>query len=84
MNPFFGRVLGQDAMDLSEVSDQQREKSIADLALLVEGAMSRWEATGCFSARGQADGYRIAMEALIRGRSPEQVARMEEALGLAA
>lgn len=66
------------------MTDQQREKSITDLGLLVEGAMSRWEATGCFHARGQADGYRIAMEALINGRSAAQVASMEEALGLAA
>ena len=64
--------------------DQQREKSITDLGLLVEGAMSRWEALGCFHARGQADGYRLAMEALIRGRSACQIERMEQALGLAA
>lgn len=64
--------------------DQQREKHITAMSLLVEGAMSRWEASGCFHARGQADSYRISMEALINGRSAAQVARMEEALGLAA
>ena len=66
------------------MTDQQREKHITDLGLLVEGAMGRWEASGCFAARGQADGYRIAMEALINGRSAAQVASMEKALGLAA
>lgn len=64
------------------MTDQQREKSITDLGLLVEGAMTRWEASGCFAARGQADGYRIAMEALIRGRSAAQVACMEFERGL--
>ena len=64
--------------------DQQREKQISAHAALVEGAMKRWEATGCFHARGQADRYRIAMEDLIGGRSAAQVASMEEALGLAA
>lgn len=64
--------------------DQQREKQITAHAALVEGAMARWEATGCSHARGQAEGYWVAMEELIRGRSAEQVARMEEALGLAA
>ena len=59
--------------------DQQREKSIIALGLLVEGAMSRWEATGCFHARGQADGYRIAMEALINGRSAAQAQTLEVA-----
>ena len=64
--------------------DKLREKHITALGLLVEGAMSRWEQSGCFHARGQADGYRVSMEALIRGRSAAQVARMEAVLGLAA
>lgn len=81
--PFFGCVLGQGALSVSDAADQQREKSIADLGLLVEGAMSRWESSGCFHARGQADNYRVSMEALIRGRSACQIERMEEALGLA-
>lgn len=59
-------------------ADQQREKHISDLALLVEGAMSRYEATGCFHARGQAEGYRIAMEALIRGRSAAQAQTLDK------
>ena len=67
-----------------EQLDKQREKSITDLGLLLEGAMSRWEVFGCFHARGQADGYRLVMEALIRGRSAGQIERMEQALGLAA
>ena len=64
------------------MTDQKREQCIDNLALLIEGAMARWEATGCFHDRGQADGYRIHMERLICERSPEAVARMEVALGL--
>ena len=60
-------------------ADQQRETHIAALGLLVEGAMGRYEATGCFHARGQADGYRIAMEQLIRGRSAAQAQTLEVA-----
>ena len=41
--------------------------------------MGRYEATGCFHARGQADGYRIAMEQLIRGRSAAQAQTLEDA-----
>jgi hypothetical protein len=62
--------------------DQQREKSITDLGLLIEGAMHRWDVAGCFHARGQADGYLRAMEALIRGRSAAKVASMELERGL--
>jgi hypothetical protein len=54
--------------------DEKREIHIASLAQLVEGAMARWGVSGCFHARGQADRYRIAMEELIRGRSPAQKA----------
>jgi hypothetical protein len=54
--------------------DEKREIHIASLAQLVEGAMARWGSFGCFHARDQADRYRIAMEDLIRGRSPTQKA----------
>lgn len=64
------------------MTDELRERSISNLALLVEGAMARWEATGCFHDRGQADGYRIHMESLINGRSPEHIDSMEIARGL--
>lgn len=66
------------------MTDQQREKNIASLSTLIEGAMARYEASGNFHDRGQADGYRITRDSLIRGRSAEQVASMQEALGLAA
>lgn len=52
------------------MNDLLREKSIAELALLMQGCMARWEASGNFCDRGQADGYRIAMENLINGRKP--------------
>ena len=57
--------------------DQKREKSITDLGLLIKDAIGRWEASGCFHARGKADLYRIAMAELIRGRSAEQAQTLE-------
>ena len=64
--------------------DEQREKNISDLNLLIEGRMAVWASDGCFHARGQAEGYVRARDELIRGRSVEQVQRMKEAPGLAA
>lgn len=58
------------------MTDEQREKSIADLAILIDGATQRWDKDGCFHAKGQADGYRVHMDQLIKGRSPEKAARM--------
>lgn len=65
------------------MTDQEREIKIKRAASGVEAAMHEWEQSGCFSARGRADRYRIEMEALIKGRSDGAVAGMEEALGLA-
>lgn len=61
-----------------------RAQQIAQLDGLIAGLERRWDECGCFHARGQADRFRIAMEDLIRGRSAEQVARMQEARGLTA
>lgn len=38
--------------------------------------------TGCFAARGSADGYRMQMERAIGQRSPAVVAAMEVERGL--
>lgn len=62
------------------MTDEQREKSIADLAILIDGASQRWDKDGCFYAKGQADYYRLHMERLINSRSPEQVERMAGAI----
>lgn len=58
------------------------EKHIEDLGLLMVAAYNRYEASGCFADRGEADGWRLQMEAAIASRSPEQVARMEAKRGL--
>jgi hypothetical protein len=64
------------------MSDRERELHIKDCARLMEDAMARYYETGCFSHRGDADRFRLLMEEAIRGRSPEQVAKMESELGL--
>ena len=66
------------------MTDQQREQSIADMGLLMTSAYARFWRTGCFSAKGEADGYRLAMERLIGQRSARQVHIMESERGLAA
>lgn len=66
------------------MTDQEREIKIKRAASGLEAAMHEWEQAGCFAARGRADSYRLAMEALIKGRSAGAVANMEDALGLAA
>ena len=58
------------------------EKHIEDLGLLMVAAYNRYEVSGCFADRGEADGLRLQMEATIASRSPEQVAHMEAERGL--
>ena len=43
---------------------------------------AEWAATGCFAARGSADGCRLQMERAIAQRSPLAVASMEAERGL--
>ena len=66
------------------MTDEQREQSIADMGLLMTSAYARYELTSCLSYKGQADGYRVAMERLISQRSDRQVQSMEMVRGLAA
>jgi hypothetical protein len=65
------------------MSDAEREAAIVQAGKAIEHYMAEYERTGCFGARGDADRSRRLMEMLIRGRSPEQVARMERERGLA-
>lgn len=60
------------------------EKHIADTGLLMMAAYNRYERSGCFADRGEADSWRMQMEAAIRSRRPAQVAVLECARGLAA
>lgn len=60
------------------------EQHIADLGLLMVAAYNRFERSGCFADRGEADGLRMQMEAAIALRRPAQVRAMEVDRGLAA
>ncbi len=59
------------------------EQHIADLGLLMVAAYNRFERSGCFADRGEADGWRIQMEAAIAMRRPAQVCAMEAERGIA-
>ena len=64
------------------MTDQKREKAISDMGLLMTSAYARYELTHCFSDKGRADSYRIAMERLIGQRSLAQIEQMELYRGL--
>ena len=64
-------------------SDAAHEQHIKHLGAQMLAHHAQWEATGCFDARGAADGYRVSMERAIGARSPVAVAFMEAERGLA-
>lgn len=64
------------------MTDSEREAHIKDLGDQLMQAYAQWEATGCFSAKGEVIALRERMEAAIASRSPAQVASMELARGL--
>ena len=64
------------------LSDQELEEHIKHCGELMEQAYARWEASGCFGDRGEADGWRITMERAIADRSAVQVAALEAERGL--
>ena len=66
------------------MTDLERELAIQREGLMIEAAMLLANANGneYFMHRGDADRHRIVMESLIRGRSPAQVAKLEQARGL--
>lgn len=66
------------------MTDAELEKHIADTGLLMVAAYNRYERTGCFADRGEADKWRLQMEAAIAMRTPAQIAAMEAEQGLAA
>jgi hypothetical protein len=67
----------------SAVSDDELEQHIQHCTHLMELAYGRYEATGCFSDRGEADRWRLARDEAVKARSPAQVAKMERERGLA-
>ena len=65
------------------MTDAQRESDIARLTQEMEAAYAIWQSDGCFAAKGRADSLMRQRDDLVRGRSAEQVARMEAERGLA-
>jgi hypothetical protein len=66
-----------------DCADAQREVEILHAGREIEEHMRQYAETGDFAARGAADRARLRMEELIRGRSAEVVARLEQEKGLA-
>ena len=60
----------------------ERESHIKHLGAQMELHYAVYVHTGCFAARGSADGYRMQMERAIAQRSPLVVASMELERGL--
>ena len=58
------------------------EAHIKYLGAQMELHHAAYVVTGCFAARGSADGYRLQMERAIAARSPAAVATMEFERGL--
>lgn len=65
------------------MTDNERELHIKSCGRLMEQAMGNYEASGSFHDIADAHAWRMAMEAAIKARTPQKVARMEEQLGLA-
>lgn len=66
----------------SESSDEDREQQIRQAGLDMQHAYWEYERTGDLGSLGEAHKHRIRMTELIRGRSPQQVARMEQERGI--
>jgi hypothetical protein len=64
------------------MTDAEREYAIREAGKALEAAQATAEASSCFHDIAARDEARRYMEALIRGRSQEQVRQMERELGL--
>ena len=60
------------------MTPDELEAHIRDCGRLMQQAMDDYEASGCFSDRGEADHWRVRMEKAIASRSQDQIRRMEE------
>ena len=58
------------------------ERHIKDCGTLMQKAYARYEVSSCFSDRGEADRWKLAMTRAIASRSPEQVLALEAERGL--
>lgn len=60
------------------MTPDELEAHIRDCGRLMQQAMDDYEASGCFSDRGEADYWRVRMEKAIASRSQDQIRSMEE------
>lgn len=66
-----------------QLTDSQREAAIHRAGDLFLHYMAKWDKTGDFQYRGDADRALRLQSILIQGRSAEQVAKLERERGLA-
>ena len=64
------------------LTEEEREAAIKRAGKLAEKYDDEWKATGSFEAKGRRDYAVYCMTQLIKGRSPERIAKMERDLGL--
>lgn len=72
----------QDVSAHSDMDDAQREVQILHEGRAIEAAMARYAESSDLLDRADADAARLRMEGLIRGRSENQVHRLEQERGL--
>jgi hypothetical protein len=60
----------------------ERETQIRQHGVSMMAAYARYERSGCFADRGEADGHRIQMEAAITQREAADVAFIEQSRGI--
>ena len=61
---------------------EELERHIKDCGSLMADAYARYETSGLFSDRGEADRWQLAMTRAIASRSPSQVVALELERGL--
>jgi hypothetical protein len=67
---------------LRAMSDEEIEEHVRSCGVLMLQAYARWEQSGCFGDRGEADRWRALMRDGVAARRPQRVARMEAERGL--
>ncbi|MHB1201473.1 MAG: hypothetical protein ACYCZ6_18360 [Polaromonas sp.] len=65
-----------------DITTQEIEIHIKQCGQLMQDAYARYEVSGDFSERGEADAWRMTMERAIALRSPAVVASMEAERGI--
>ncbi|MBK5203901.1 MAG: hypothetical protein JJD98_00380 [Polaromonas sp.] len=60
-----------------DFSPEELERHVEQCGNLMRDAYARYELSGCLSDRGDADGWRVAMERAIDARGPLVVEEME-------